>query len=594
MGPGATPESAADCQATFCATLVDEWVRGGVRDAVVSPGSRSTPMALALAGDSRVRLTVVLDERSGAFRALGLARATRRPSVLLCTSGTAAVEYHAAVVEADLDRVPLLVCTADRPPELHGIGAPQTVDQQGLFGRSVRWFAQLGVPDDANRSSWRSFASRALAESLGSVRGPGPVHVNLPFREPLVGNPSRLPSGRPDGEPWHRTVAGGSVAVASGRLEVVRSLVHGRRGIIVAGAGTIGGDDREGAEVIHRLASALGWPLLADPRSGLRTKTSTLVAAADAILRSPRAAELLRPDVVLRLGAPWASKVLGQWLAASGADDVLVDPFGAWLDPHRGASVVVQADPVEVARGLLDLRVEAARPSWTSQWRSVAAAADGALADALDGSTGSSPGGDALSEPWVARTMLRHLPRGARVVVSSSMPIRDVEWFAPPLLHVELHANRGANGIDGVVSTVLGVAGVGDARPTVGLLGDLAFLHDAGALASAGSRAATFVIIDNGGGGIFEFLPQASSLDRDRFELLFGTPQGVDVAAVARGYGWTVDEVTDQATFIAAIEAVDTSTSRVIVVRTDRQANVRVHEQLNAQVAQAVDAVLPR
>lgn len=586
--------TAADRQATFCATVVDEWVRGGVRDAVVSPGSRSTPMALALAGDARMRLTVVLDERSASFRALGLSRATRRPTVLLCTSGTAAVEYHAAVVEADLDHVPLLVCTADRPPELHAIGAPQTVNQQSLFGVSVRWFGQLGVPGEANRGAWRSFASRALAETVGSPSGPGPVHVNLPFREPLVGVASALPSGRPGGDPWHRTVTGGSVAVASGRLELVRSLVHGRRGIIVAGAGTVSVGDLEGAEVIHRLASALGWPLLADPRSGLRTKATTLVSAADAVLRSPHAAEVLRPDVILRLGTPWASKVLGQWLAATGADDVLVDPFGAWLDPHRTASVVVSADPVEVARGLLDLRVEAARPSWTSQWRSVSAAADAVLADALDGSPRPPAADDSLSEPWIARTTLRRLPPRTRVVVSSSMPIRDVEWFAPPILDVEIHANRGANGIDGVVSTILGVAGVGDSHRTVGLLGDLAFLHDAGALASAGPRAATFVVVDNGGGGIFEFLPQATSLDRDRFELLFGTPQGVDVAAVARGYGLTVEEISDEASFVDAISRVDAVSSRAIVVRTDRQANVQVHERLNADVARAVEAVLPR
>ena len=259
--------------------------------------------------------------------------------MLLCTSGTAAVEYHAAVVEADLDHVPLVVCTADRPPELHGIGAPQTVNQQGLFGLSVRWFAQLGVPDAANRHTWRSFAARTVAEAVGSPRGPGPVHVNLPFREPLVGMPMPLPIGREGGQPWHRVIPGGSVAVASVRLEAVRALVHGRRGVIVAGSGAVHVRDGEGAEVIHRLASVLGWPVLADPRSGLRTKAPNLVAAADSILRSARTAEALRPDVVLRLGAPWASKVFGQWLGSCCAADVLVDPYGSWLDPHRTATL---------------------------------------------------------------------------------------------------------------------------------------------------------------------------------------------------------------------------------------------------------------
>ncbi len=334
--------------------------------------------------------------------------------------------------------------------------------------------------------------------------------------------------------------------------------------------------------------------MLADPRSGLRTKAPNLVAAADSILRWPRAAEALHPEVVLRLGAPWASKVLGQWLGSLGADDVLVDPYGSWLDPHRTATLVVAADPVEVARGLLDLRVEAAQPSWTSRWRSVAAAADAVFADALDGPPRAADAADALSEPWIARSLLRHLPHASRLVVASSMPIRDVEWFAPPLLSVEVHANRGANGIDGVVSTVLGVAGAGDGSAGVGLLGDLAFLHDAGALASAAGRPATIVVVDNGGGGIFEFLPQATSLTRERFELLFGTPQGVDVAAVARGYGVGVAEVASEAGFLDALSVVGTTGTHVIVVRTDRQANVGVHDRLNAAVAHAVEAVLPR
>ncbi len=590
---------AQDIQATFCATLVDEWVRAGVTHAVVSPGSRSTPLALALAADARLRLQVVLDERSAAFRALGTARASQRPTVLLCTSGTAAVEYHPAVAEADLDRVPLIVCTADRPPELHGIGAPQTVDQQHLFGVSVRWFGQLGVPVEANRSAWRSFASRAFAEATTSGSGPGPVHVNLPFREPLVGVVGELPPGRSDGRPWHSVVRGASVAVASGRLEPVRALFRGRLGIIVAGAGAVAPGDVDGSDTIHRLAAALGWPVLADSRSGLRTKASTTVSAADSILRSPAAARALRPQVVLRIGAPWASKVVGQWLASlDDADDVLVDPYGAWLDPNRTAGMVVHADPVDVARGLLDLRVDEARPSWKALWRSVSAAADDALATELGPNANPSSvpaqAGNELTEPWIARAVVRAAPVGTRVVVSSSMPIRDVEWFSGGRKEIEVHANRGANGIDGVVSTILGVASTGDGRPTVGLLGDLSFLHDAGALASASGINATFFVVDNGGGGIFEFLPQATSLPRERFELLFGTPQDVDVASVARGYGVAVTELETKADLASALADVAQPGVRVCVLRTDRQANVVHHERLHDCVVRAVEAVLPR
>ena len=590
-------ERAPDIQATFCATLVDEWVRAGVTHAVVSPGSRSTPMAMALA-ESRLRLAVVLDERSAAFRALGTARATGRPTVLLCTSGTAAVEYHAAVAEADLDHVPLIVCTADRPPELHGIGAPQTVDQQALYGRSVRWFGQIGVPDEANRSAWRSFAARAHSEALQSVRGPGPVHINLPFREPLIGTPGPLPPGRNGGAPWHTVVPGRNVAVASGRLEPLLSLVRGRRGIIVAGAGAVQPGDEAGAEVLHRLAAALGWPVLADPRSGLRSRASTTVSAADAILRNERAAAALRPEVVLRIGAPWASKVLGQWLASLDvAIDVLIDPYGAWLDPQRQAQMVICADPVDIARGLLDLRIEEGRPMWKALWRSVSAAADDALGaafgDGADQATTDSDG-SVLSEPWIARNLVRALPPGTRLVVSSSMPIRDVEWFSGPQTGVEILANRGANGIDGVVSTILGSASVGDGRPTVGLLGDLSFLHDAGAFASAAGLNAAFFVVDNGGGGIFEFLPQSSSMPRERFELLFGTNQPVSVADVARGYGLTVAEVSTRNEVLTAVRAVGEVGLRVIIMRTDRQANVAEHDRLNAVVSAAVEAVLPR
>jgi 2-succinyl-5-enolpyruvyl-6-hydroxy-3-cyclohexene-1-carboxylate synthase len=592
--------SSQDIQATFCATLVDEWVRSGVTRAVVSPGSRSTPMALALANDERIALDVVLDERSASFRAIGIARATGRPAVLLCTSGTAAVEYHAAVVEADLDHVPMIVCTADRPPELHGIGAPQTVDQQFLFGRSVRWFGQLGVPDIANRSAWRSFASRAFVEAVDSVNGCGPVHLNLAFREPLVGVAGPLAPGRPDGGPWHRVINGGSVAVASGRLEELRALMVGRRGIIVAGADAITPGDVEEAQVVQRLASSLGWPILADPRSGLRLPSSVTVSAADLILRNTDTAAALRPEVVLRLGAPWASKVLGQWLGScDDAVDVLVDPCAAWLDPHRQAAVVVHAEAVDVCRGLLDLRVDEtkASPSWKSLWRSVSGAADDVLVRELDGLDDDA----APSEPWIARDLVRALSEGSHLVVSSSMPIRDVEWFSGARSGLSVHANRGANGIDGVVSTILGVASAATSRSsdavgspvTVGLLGDLSFLHDAGALASAHGINATLVVIDNAGGGIFQFLPQATSLPAERFEQLFGTEQRVDIANVARGYGVDVIEVGTVAGWHAALANVTASGLRMILVRTNRPENVAEHARLVACVSEAVQAVLP-
>ncbi len=299
--------------------------------AVVCPGSRSTPLALAVAAEPRIRLHVRLDERSAGFTAVGIGAATGLPALVVVTSGTAAAELHAAVVEADLGRVPLLVCTADRPPELRDVGAPQTIDQTHLFGRAPRWSADPGVPDEASRSTWRSLGSRSAAETRSGPRGPGPVHLNLPFREPLLGDADRggVPAGRPDGRPWHRVEAAraapGTGVVDELSAEGVRP---GTRGLIVAGHGC--GDP---AAVLD-LAAALGWPVLADPRSGLRTAGSSVVSAADGILRAPGFAAAHRPDVVVRLGERWASKVVTTFLA--GSDTVVVDPYG-WSDPERGA-----------------------------------------------------------------------------------------------------------------------------------------------------------------------------------------------------------------------------------------------------------------
>ena len=572
-----------DLQASFCAAVVDEWQRGGVCAAVVSPGSRSTPLALALAA-STLALHVVLDERSASFVALGLARGTGRPAVLLCTSGTAAANFHPAVAEADLDRVPMIVCTADRPPELHGIGAPQAIDQQRLFGRSPRWFFDPGVAAEANRGAWRSVGARSVIEAIAGPSGPGPVHLNLPFREPLVGTANCVPEGRDGGAPWHRSSAGGRV-LEPADADSLRAIVDGARGVIVAGGGVAD------PSVVIAMATRLGWPLIADPRSGCRVPDDVVISTADAFLRDAAIAEALRPDVVLRVGGSPASKVLGQWLDTA-VIDVLVDPHSAWVDPRRSAAFVVDAGLERIAAALAGVRPAAAE--WLSRWQVAERAAAVAMAALLDGADDPDPDGLAalLREPAVARAVLAAIPEGGHLVVSSSMPVRDVEWFGAPRSDVVVHANRGANGIDGVVSTILGVAAAG-VGPTVGLLGDLAFLHDVSGLvwAASGSVDATIVVVDNGGGGIFQFLPQASSasVGRPRFETLFGTPQDVDVAAVARGFGHRVAEVDNVAGLRDALRAGLARTGLdVVVIRTDRVANVEGHDVLNAAVIAAV------
>jgi 2-succinyl-5-enolpyruvyl-6-hydroxy-3-cyclohexene-1-carboxylate synthase len=583
--PDETP-TPADAQATFAATLVDEWVRCGLRHAVVCPGSRSTPLALALSERPEVALQVHHDERSGAFLALGLGLATGRPAVVLTTSGTAAAELHAAVVEADLAGVPLLACTADRPPELRDVGAPQAIDQVHLFGRAVRWFGDPGAPDPGSASRWRAFAGRAYAATLGAR--PGPVHLNLPFREPLVGTAGPLPPGR-GGGPW--VAAAGSagagaaetgVATAATGVEVPDALraLAGRRGVIVAGAAALDGP------ALHGLADALGWPVLAEPRSPAWIPAVTGIVHLDAILRSRRAAEGLRPEVILRVGAPGASRVVNEWLAASGAGEVVVGAPG-WSDPAATVATVIDSPPAGV---LAALRARVAGPTprdWLERWRAASDAATTAVTSAL--AQESTP-----NEPAIARDVVAALPDGARLVVASSMPIRDVERYAAPRRGVTVLANRGANGIDGTVSTAVGLA-LGSAAPTALLIGDIAFLHDSNGLLGAVGRGIDLVcvVVDNDGGGIFSFLPQARAVPADRFEALFGTPHGLDLVAVAAAFGVDARAVgRDDEVGAAVREAIAKGGVHVLVARTDRAANIKVHGRIDATVAAAVDAAL--
>lgn len=539
-----------DVAATFCATLVDEWVRGGLTHACISPGSRSTPMALALASDERVRVSVHHDERSAAFVALGLGLATRRPAVVLTTSGTAAAELHAAVIEAHQAGVPMLVATADRPAELRDVGAPQTIDQLRLFGRSVRLELEPGVPAWSQRHTWRATAAHLYLAALGSGPAgarPGPAHVNLAFREPLLGHVRPLPVGRPRNAPWVRP--------AETRIDGGLVIERNRNGLVVAGGGAA-----RHAVGIRRL----GWPVLADPRSGLGG-----IAHADPILRVASFADANRPDVVVRIGDPPASRVVNEWVARTGSPQIVVGD--TWIDPHHDASAVVPTFTVDTS--------SSAPRAWMRTWLQADATAGRAIAAQLARAKG-------ITEPGVARMIVGELPRGGHLVVSSSMPVRDLEWYVPRRTDITVHANRGANGIDGVVSTAIGVASSG--VPTVALVGDLAYLHDSSALVALARRDLnlTIVVVDNDGGGIFSFLGQADALDTDRFEQLFGTPHGTDCAALARAHGL---EVVEAATPVALSRTLARrSGTSVVVVRTERAANVALHRALNAAVAAAL------
>ena len=547
--------------ATFCATLVDEWRRAGVTDAVIAPGSRSTPLALALADAPDVRVHVVHDERSASFTALGLGLAGDRPAVVLCTSGTAATHFHGAVVEAHLSGVPMLACTADRPPELWDTGAPQTIDQTELYGSAVRWFCEPGVPADAAAPSWRSMASRGVAEAMGWSGSPGPVHYNLSFREPLVGEPGQLPPGRADGRPWHQVPP---PAARTPDVSDLAARMAAADGVIVAGRGVSEPD------AVVDLAERLDWPLLADHRSGCRVPGRS-IAYADLLLRTEPFARRA-PTFVLRFGEPPVSKVLSQWLAGLDAEVVAGMPDRRWIDPERIAARVLPE--VGLAAALLTaLGPDEPESREAEAWTVADQRVDELLDDLLPASE--------LSEPAAARAVVDAVPSGGALVVASSMPVRDVEWFGRARADIEVFANRGANGIDGIISTATGVALTG--RPTICLLGDIALLHDSAGLTALSDRALdlTIVVVNNDGGGIFSFLPQADALDPDRFELLFGTPHGTDLRALAAAHGLPTAGWDDR--------ELQPNGVRVVVAPTERGPTTDLHRGLHDAVTAAVE-----
>lgn len=563
-----------DVAATFCATLVDEWARAGVSDAVVAPGSRSTPLTLALLGGP-IRTHLHHDERSASFMALGLAVASDRPVVVACTSGTAAAELHPAVVEAHHAGVPLLVVTTDRPPELRDVGAPQTIDQARLFGRATRWDTDPGVPDAATADRWRTLAARTVAEATGP--DPGPVHLNLPFREPLLGVAGPLPAAR---------AAGGAQVRVSRRYllddadaDALAAAVAGRTGVLIAGGGV-----RE-PDGVHQLAAALGWPVLADPRSGCRSSSAAVVSHADALLRVPEFAAARRPQVVLRLGDPPASKVLAGWLAGLDAWQVAIHPRGRVVDPDGVVGTHLAAEPGAAAAAVA-ARVEVAVAAGVRDERDAWCAADAEASAAIGAGLAAHAG---PTEPAVARAVLAAAPTGGAVVVGASMPVRDLEWYGLPRDDVQVVSNRGANGIDGVVSTAVGVALAG--APTVALMGDITFLHDQNGLIGLGRRAVDLVVVvvDNDGGGIFSFLPQARVLDGEVFERGWGTPHGVDLAGLAAAHQIPVDEPTTAADVDRSIRAaVAAGGVHVVRVRTDRTENVVLHDALHDAVRRSL------
>ncbi|WP_433501326.1 2-succinyl-5-enolpyruvyl-6-hydroxy-3-cyclohexene-1-carboxylic-acid synthase [Sphaerimonospora sp. CA-214678] len=536
--------------ATALATvLVDELVRCGMTDLVLSPGSRSAPLALAAHAQPRLRLHVRIDERSASYLALGLARRSERPVALVCTSGTAAANFHPAVIEASESGVPLLVLTADRPPELRGTGANQTIDQIKMYGSAVRWFAEIGAPEErpGQVAYWRSLGCRAYQRAAGPY-DPGPVHLNAAFREPLVpdGDVSWCEPLAAEGDrPWVRTRA----VPPAPALHIPPT----RRGVLVVGDGAAG---------VRRYVAAAGmagWPVLSEPNGGGRYGDHA-ISAYHFLLGDEEFAEAHRPDVVVTLGRPGLSRPLLSWLGGAGEHIVVAGDLTRWPDPTRSATQVAQAVEIPIVSG---------DDSWLSSWRRADYLARQAVDRVLDSS--------GLSEPRLARDLVEALPNGALLLCGSSMPVRDLDQTMRPRRGLRLMASRGASGIDGLVSTAVGAA-LAHNGPAYALIGDLTLLHDQNGLI-LGPREPRpdlcLVVVNNDGGGIFSMLPQAAL--SDSFERIFGTPHGVGLAhvAAAADVPYTLLEDIDELP-----RAIKGDGLRMVEVRTDRGHNAEVHVKM--------------
>jgi 2-succinyl-5-enolpyruvyl-6-hydroxy-3-cyclohexene-1-carboxylate synthase len=550
--------------------FVDELVRCGLAGACTSPGSRSTPLVLTLARQPGLTCWSHVDERVAGFFAVGAAKQTGRPAAVACTSGTAAAHYLPAVIEAHEARVPLIVLTADRPPELREVGAGQTIDQLKLYGDAAKWFFEVGThAATPERLRWiRQLAFRAYETAVGGR--PGPVHLNFPLREPLVLDEPLPPVGETPPRRARRRAPAAAVEVALGPHTVIVAGRHER--------------DDGLAEVLPAAAAALGAPLLADPLSGARRGPSA-IAHYDALLRIPEFAAAQRPDTIVRIGDLPTSKPLRQWLAGLDAEQIAFDPEGAWQDPAAVVSEVLDADPAAWARAVAgggsaspgaaaspDGSASPCYVAWLDAWRSADEAASEAIAVVL---------GDALSEPAVARA-LAGLPPEVTVFTASSMPVRDVETFWPALdTPPRVLAHRGANGIDGTLAAAFGAAAAGG-RVLVHL-GDVALAHDIGALLTAKRLQVplTIVLVDNAGGGIFDFLPVATQ--RDAYEEHVATPTGLEAERVAALFGLAYEPVRE-------LGQLREAPGTLLHVRTDRAENVALHRRVWEEVSSRLRA----
>lgn len=579
-------------------TLVSTLASLGVTDAVISPGSRSTPMAVATNREARIALHVKLDERSAGFYALGISKVSLRPTLLITTSGTAATELRPAITEAFHSKIPLLVATSDRPPELQGIASPQTISQIALFDDVCNSKILFSAPSVADIRVWTSLAAQAFASATDEFLGAGPVHMNLPFAEPLYDQEEG------ESEALEALLAKTVVSRTYKKrgvipLEIVEEEINPKkRGLIVAG-----GRSFVSEATLCRISELLGWPVLIDHRFGAKNKGVTFVRGGDLLLRSKVFAEKAVPNVILKVGEPQASKVVSEFLSRSSisrggcATTVALLPPGVRVDPGRDTSVFLDGDPeatlISWCNAIESMENQEKDGSWIELWQKGERSVQGVLdADLEQARRSSLP----LGEAHLAREVVSQLTSNDMLFVSSSMPIRDVEFFADMKDNtVSVLANRGANGIDGVISSFFGASYAWSRQRSkslsVLLIGDLAFLYDLTALLYSKGQGGVIFVTDNKGGAIFSFLSQHERLERGEFERLFGTPQGIDLRSVIGGMDIEVDTLNSLSDIERVLSLSRDNPSKVFVglVSSDREANLKEHNRLYALAAGEID-----
>jgi 2-succinyl-5-enolpyruvyl-6-hydroxy-3-cyclohexene-1-carboxylate synthase len=572
----------------YVASFVDELVQVGVTEAIVSPGSRSTPMAILMAEHPDMNVTINIDERSSAFYALGVAKATKKPVAILCTSGTAAANYFPAIVEAYYSRVPLIVLTADRPHELRDIGAPQAIDQNQLYGNHAKWFVEMSLPENSEQmlAYVRTMAGRAAGTAQTAPAGP--VHLNFPFREPLVPNlgldqlwgTSKMPKKNVN-------VVVGKPTMDEEQAQLISDVVSEKvKGIIVCGSQ----DHSEFGHAVANLAETLQFPILADPLSQLRSGThpkSYVLDGYDAFLRNEEFREAFSPDIIIRFGAMPVSKSLLQYIQKQkNTPQIVVDGDGGWRDPTLSATDMVYCDEIQFCQAITNRIQKRSDNGWISSWIKINEIVKENINVVHQEET--------LFEGKVFTELQEILPNGSTLFVGNSMPIRDLDtFFTNNEKSIHALGNRGANGIDGLVSTAMGISSQNE--HTVLVIGDLSFYHDLNGLLAAKHHHlnSTIVLINNDGGGIFSFLPQ--SQEEKHFETLFGTPIGLDYEHVVKMYGGKFTSVENWAEFRKAISySLNGKGLHVVEVKTDRQENVMIHRKMWNNVSQEIKNLLKK